>query len=136
MLRPASISIGIAVLLVGVLAQAGAGKVSSPRAAAQAGPTMLDPRLGVRTAVTGLELPTSIAHLGPNDLLVLEKNSGKVKRVVDGVAATMLDLAVNNASERGLLGIALHPDFPANPGVYLYWTCRSATPLGRRPVPA
>jgi glucose/arabinose dehydrogenase len=29
---------------------------------------------------------------------------------------------VNFASERGLLGIALHPDFPANPGVYLYWT--------------
>jgi hypothetical protein len=32
---------------------------------------------------------------------------------------------VNFASERGLLGIALHPDFPANPGVYLCWTCRS-----------
>ena len=37
----------------------------------------------------------------------------------------MLDLGVNFASERGLLGIALHPNFPANPGVYLYWTCRS-----------
>jgi glucose/arabinose dehydrogenase len=110
--------------------------VGSRQAQAQSGPEMLDPTLGVRTAVAGLDLPTSIAHLGPNDLLVLEKNSGKVKRVVDGVAATMLDLAVNNASERGLLGIALHPDFPANPGVYLYWTCRSATPLGRRPVPA
>jgi glucose/arabinose dehydrogenase len=33
-----------------------------------------------------------------------------------------LDLPVNFGSERGLLGIALHPDFPANPGVYLYWT--------------
>ena len=30
--------------------------------------------------------------------------------------------AVNSASERGLLGIALHPDFPSNPLVYLYWT--------------
>jgi hypothetical protein len=35
-------------------------------------------------------------------------------------------LGVNNQSERGLLGIALHPDFPDNPGVYLYWTCRTA----------
>ena len=34
----------------------------------------------------------------------------------------MLDLAVNISSERGLLGIALHPSFPTNPGVYLYWT--------------
>jgi aldose sugar dehydrogenase len=33
-----------------------------------------------------------------------------------------LDLAVNSGSERGLLGIALHPRFPRNPGVYLYWT--------------
>jgi aldose sugar dehydrogenase len=132
-LRPALISIGIAALLVGVLAQAGAGKVGSRQALAQTGPTMLDPRLGVRTAVAGLELPTSIAHLGPNDLLVLEKDSGKVKRVVNGVTATVLDLAVNNFSERGLLGIALHPDFPADPGVYLYWTCRSSTRLDDDP---
>ena len=36
--------------------------------------------------------------------------------------STVLDLPVNSGSERGLLGIALHPDFPSNPGVYLYWT--------------
>ena len=41
----------------------------------------------------------------------------------------MLDLAVNNGSERGLLGLALHPNFPIDPGVYLYWTCRGR---GRR----
>ncbi|HSJ26868.1 MAG TPA: PQQ-dependent sugar dehydrogenase, partial [Acidimicrobiia bacterium] len=47
----------------------------------------------------------------------------KVQRVVNGtVAATVLDLAVNVGSERGLLGIALHPRFPRNPGVYLFWT--------------
>ena len=40
----------------------------------------------------------------------------------------MLDLGVNSSSERGLLSIALHPDFPPDPGVYLYWTCRSAAP--------
>jgi aldose sugar dehydrogenase len=34
----------------------------------------------------------------------------------------VLDLAVNSASERGLLGMALHPDFPSTPWVYLYWT--------------
>jgi glucose/arabinose dehydrogenase len=38
------------------------------------------------------------------------------------VQETVLDLAVNSASERGLLGIALHPQFPGNPGVYLFWT--------------
>jgi glucose/arabinose dehydrogenase len=125
----AVIAMGASVVLASVLAQAGAGKIDGTRAAAQAGPTMLDPRLDVRTAVGGLDLPTSLAFLAPNDFFVLEKNTGKVKRVVNGVvSSTVLDLSVNNFSERGLLGIAVHPNFPANPGVYLYWTCRSATP--------
>ena len=64
-----------------------------------------------------------MAFIGTDDMLVLEKNTGQVQRVVDGVVqSTVLDLAVNFASERGLLGIALHPDFPTDPGVYLYWT--------------
>ncbi|MGH3923370.1 MAG: PQQ-dependent sugar dehydrogenase [Pseudonocardiaceae bacterium] len=103
-------------LLVGVLPASGA-RAQSP------GPTLEDPRLGVRTVVSGLVTPTSVAFLGPNDVLVLEKNTGKVQRVVNGrVAATVLDLAVNVGSERGLLGIALHPRFPRNPAVYLFWT--------------
>jgi glucose/arabinose dehydrogenase len=47
--------------------------------------------------------------------------------------SVVLDLSVNASSERGLLGIALHPNFPANPGVYLYWTCRSTVPLDGDP---
>jgi glucose/arabinose dehydrogenase len=95
-----------------------------PPASAQADdPIMLHPRLAVETVASGLVTPISLAFLGEDDLLVLEKNTGKVQRVVDGaVQSTALDLAVNFGSERGLLGIALHPDFPTNPGVYLYWT--------------
>jgi aldose sugar dehydrogenase len=86
-------------------------------------PTVLDNNLAVRTVVSGLVTPTSIAFLGPDDLLVLEKNTGKVLRVVGGaIHSTVLDLAVNFGSERGLLGIALHSNFPSNPGVYLFWT--------------
>jgi len=87
------------------------------------GPEMLNPQLAVRAVVSGLNLPTTMAFLGESELLVLEKNTGKVQRVVNGaIQGTVLDLAVNFGSERGLLGIALHPDFPSNPGVYLYWT--------------
>lgn len=96
--------------------------VGSP-AVAQDGPQMLVPNLAVRTVATGLVQPTTMAFLGEGDMLVLEKASGRVQRVVGGaVQSTVLDLAVNSGSERGLLGIALHPDFPTNPGVYLYWT--------------
>ena len=86
-------------------------------------PTLVDPNLAVRTVVSGLVTPIGLAFLGRADMLVLEKNTGRVLRVVGGVVqGTVLDLAVNSASERGLLSIALHPDFPANRGVYLYWT--------------
>jgi glucose/arabinose dehydrogenase len=64
-----------------------------------------------------------MAFIGPNDFLVLEKATGSVQRVLNGVIeGTALDLAVNSNSERGLLGITLHPNFPTNPGVYLFWT--------------
>ncbi|HVG38109.1 MAG TPA: PQQ-dependent sugar dehydrogenase, partial [Pyrinomonadaceae bacterium] len=54
---------------------------------------------------------------------VIEKATGKVQRVLNGAApVAVLDLNVNSASERGLLGIALHPNFAANKYVYLYWT--------------
>ena len=89
-------------------------------------PIMVDPNLMIRTVVSGLTQPTGIVFLGRNDLLVLEKSTGQVKRVVNGVVqSTVLDLAVNSAVERGLLGIALHPNFRENGFVYLYWTCRA-----------
>jgi uncharacterized repeat protein (TIGR01451 family) len=90
---------------------------------ASASPVMYDPNLMVTTAVSGLSQPISIAFLAPNDYLVLEKASGKVQRVVNGsIQGAALDLAVNSASERGLLGIALHPQFASNHFVYLYWS--------------
>jgi glucose/arabinose dehydrogenase len=102
---------------------------SIPIRAQTAGPTLLAPGLQVRAVVEGLVTPISAAFIGPNDLLVLEKNTGRVVRVTGGaVQGTVLDLSVNFASERGLLGIALDPDFPADPGVYLFWSCRSTAP--------
>lgn len=96
---------------------------------AQSSPQVLDPSLRVRTVVSNLSLPIGIAFLGSSDMLVLEKDTGRVKRVVNGVVtSTVLDLGVNRYSERGLLSIALHPDFPSNPGVYLFWTCRGDAP--------
>src|SRR5205814_5953356 len=87
-------------------------------------PSVLDPNLGVRTVVGGLTTPTAVAFLGANDFFVTEKNTGKVQHVINGVTAPTpaLDLAVNFASERGLLGMALDPNLAANHFGYLYWT--------------
>jgi glucose/arabinose dehydrogenase len=112
----------------GSIALAAIAALALPAHAAAA-PEVLDPELAVRTAASGLDQPTSMAFIGANDMLVLEKATGKVQRVVNGVVqSTVLDLGVNFASERGLLGIALHPAFPANPGIYLYWSCQAPAP--------
>jgi glucose/arabinose dehydrogenase len=102
----------------------------SPPAGSQVpGPEMLHPRLDVRTVASGLVTPIGLAFLGPADMLVLEKQTGRVLRVRGGeVTDTVLDLAVNNASERGLLSITLHPEFRSNGFVYLYWSCRTPGP--------
>ena len=104
--------------------------------------TINDPRISVATVVSDLSQPTAMAFIGPGDILVLQKADGRVRRVINGVlqAGQVLDVAVDNSSERGLLGIALHPDFPATPFVYLYYTesgngsdtSGSPAPLGNR----
>lgn len=86
---------------------------------------LLDPSLQVSTVVSvGLSQPIGIVFLGSNDFLVPEKSSGQIKRVTNGVVQAMpvLDLAVNSASERGLLSVVLHPNFPTQPYVYVRWT--------------
>jgi aldose sugar dehydrogenase len=122
-----------------VLAIAAALATAFVPARAEAAPSVVDPDLAVRTAASGLDQPISIAFLGRNDMLVLEKATGKVHRVVNGVVqGTVLDLAVNSASERGLLGIALHPHFYVTGRVYLFWsestTCADSADLATVPL--
>jgi hypothetical protein len=104
--------------------------------------TLNDPGLQVKEVVAGLSVPTTMAFIGPDDILVLQKGDGRVRRVLGGVLqpGQVLDVAVDDASERGLLGIAVHPEFPAKPFVYLYYTesstgsdtSGSPPPLGNR----
>lgn len=56
-------------------------------------PGMTVPNLAVRTTVANLITPISMAFLSANDFLVLEKNTGKVQRIVIGsLQGTVLDL--------------------------------------------
>ena len=73
------------------------------------GPVVDDPSLKVEQVATGINFPTSMAFLGPDDILVLEKNEGKVIRIVDGSITNqpLLDVNVANKEERGMLGIAV-----------------------------
>ena len=66
-----------------------------------------DSNLKTELVFKGLKFPTSMAFLGPNDILVLEKNNGTVKRIVNGTMLPLPLLNVNLATEggRGMLGI-------------------------------
>src|SRR6476619_8638302 len=95
---------------------------------APGGPSLADPNLKAQLVFPGsTKGTTSMAFLGPNDILVLEKNTGKVDRIVNGklLPNPVLDVAVANYIERGLLGIAISPTILSPDGkryVYLYYT--------------
>jgi glucose/arabinose dehydrogenase len=106
-------------------------------AAALAQPTMNDPSLVVTPVVPlfSLTQPVAIDFLAANDILVLEKGTGLVRRIVDGVIqpTPALDTAVNSDGESGLLGIAIDPGSPTR--VFLYYTealVDGGPPLGNR----
>ena len=68
-----------------------------------------DPHFGIETVAQGLKYPTAMAFLNPDEILVLEKDEGKVVRVVNGNISnnTVLSLDIVHPDERGLLGMAL-----------------------------
>ena len=124
--RPAAVT--LVATSAAILLLAGVGRLD----AQSTSPSMTVPNLSVRTALGGLTTPIGLAFISDTEWFVIEKNTGQVRFVVDGVVhGTALDLAVNNFSERGLLGIALHPDFATNHFVYLFWSCKAPAARGR-----
>lgn len=75
----------------------------------EGGPVLHDDTLAVELVAEGLDSPTSMRFLGDNTLLVLEKNKGQVRLVLDDkvlkVPAIQVDVATG--PEQGLLGIAI-----------------------------
>ena len=78
---------------------------------AAGGPALKDPSLKVEKIFQDdLGVTTSMAFLGPNDILILEKNEGKVHRIKDGILLPEPVLTVSNIGkeiEWGMLGIAV-----------------------------
>jgi len=87
-------------------------------------PKVKDPNLSINTVYSGLNFPSGMAFLGKDDMLVLEKNTGMVKRIVNGsiLDKPLLDVAVANKDERGLLGIAVQKNEGNNTSIFLYYT--------------
>jgi aldose sugar dehydrogenase len=99
------------------------------------GPIIKDSNLKTEVVFEGLTSPTSIAFLGPNDILVLEKDEGTVQRIVNGkiLAEPLLDIKVANEDSRGMLGIAVSKGGEEinSTHVFLYFT---EAPIGEFPI--
>jgi glucose/arabinose dehydrogenase len=67
---------------------------------------------------------SSMAVLSSDDILLLEKNTGRVYRIINGemLQEPLLDVSVANERERGLLGIAVATQENEPTHVYLYFT--------------
>jgi aldose sugar dehydrogenase len=87
-------------------------------------PTISDPRLKVEKVIGGLALPTSMAFLDHDDILILQKDNGRVRLVSNGVLQPnpVFDVFVENSSERGLLGVAVANATAEQKTVFLYFT--------------
>ena len=89
-------------------------------------PVVSDPNLKIESVATGFDFPTGIAFLGNNDILLLEKNTGIVYRIIDGnITNPVIHLNVSSKDERGLLGIAVTGNGESKQDdrlVFLYYT--------------
>ncbi|HEX7033951.1 MAG TPA: PQQ-dependent sugar dehydrogenase [Nitrososphaera sp.] len=126
------ISIGLAAILVLAMvpafnifagAQEAEDRDRADRAATRTGPSIKDPSIKVDKVAEGLAAPTTMAFLDEDRILVLEKNNGTVRLVEDGELQPepLLDVAVANENERGMLGIAAS-NVNGTTYVFLYFT--------------
>ncbi|HSF50759.1 MAG TPA: PQQ-dependent sugar dehydrogenase [Nitrososphaeraceae archaeon] len=69
-------------------------------------PILTDPDLKAELIIDKLKFPIGMEIIGNDDFLLIEKNTGVVKRIANGQVTQLLDLNVASESERGLLGIA------------------------------
>ena len=110
-----------------------------------ANPITVSPKFVVEKIYTGHFKPSTMAFLSDNGIIVLDRDAGKVLRVIDGVhSKLLLDVNVATVGYRGLLGVAVSGNEKDIPNVFLYYTqaqkrdsedeslSNSVAPLGNR----
>jgi glucose/arabinose dehydrogenase len=90
-------------------------------------PLLVDDNLKVELVARDLDFPTSITFVGKDDILLLEKNTGNVYRIIHGnVTGPLIHIDVSFKDERGLLGVAISKKENKNStddiSVFLYYT--------------
>ncbi len=86
-------------------------------------PVMTQSAFTVETVVEGLEMPTSLVFMPNGDLLIGESAGSILRLQKDSkTPTTLMKLErVETRGETGLLALALHPDYPEKPYLYVYY---------------
>lgn len=86
----------------------------------------------VETVAEGLEVPWEVAFPDRSTILVTER-PGRVRVIEDGELRDrpVAELDVVDQGEGGLLGMALHPEFPDTRAAYLYYTSSEGNRVSR-----
>jgi glucose/arabinose dehydrogenase len=86
------------------------------------GPILKDDRFVTELVATGINFPSSMSFLDTDDILVTEKNTGMVKRILNGsiTKEPILTVNVENYWEGGLLGIAIDKGTVHSNSTYVY----------------
>jgi len=81
------------------------------------------PRFTDTVVVDELDAATSMA-IAPDGRIFVCEQEGRLRLIQDGklLSAPFLTVTTDRSGERGLLGVALDPDFPRQPYVYVYYT--------------
>jgi glucose/arabinose dehydrogenase len=131
----------VGVLLAGLAgcgSERGSDGGSTPRTTATASPTPADrPGVGVDRVADGFVAPTDVAMPAGVDRAFVADQPGQVY-ATDRPDAPVLDLSDrvvdlrDGPDERGLLGLAPHPDFASNGRLFVRYSApsRSSTPAG------
>lgn len=117
--------IGLAVLAAFIVSGLALSGLPSPSAAqAREGTEGLPPGARIETLLTGMEDPVAMAFDPSGRLFYTEKSTGKVRLFANGALQpnAVITYNVSTCSERGLLGIAIDPNFTANHYIYVYYT--------------
>lgn len=86
-------------------------------------PVAVDANLRIQHIFSGQFKPSNMAFVGPDDILVLDRNEGKVYRITGGIMASepVLDVNIATVGYRGMLGIDTLKHEASN-YVFLYYT--------------
>ena len=82
-------------------------------------PEIADASLAAEPVAAGFLFPTSMAFVGDDALLVLEKETGAVYLLTDGTKTQLLKMSVSRGAEQGLLGVAV-TDAPEGGSKYVF----------------